>query len=195
MTTDVSIDIETPSTAPTAAILQIGMAVAIDGEERPELGLDLKILTDEYDATYKGMFDINIDTMTWWARQGQEAFEAAFGVPNPHNMPDVNDDRLPLAVALSVLADEMNALPPSKHVWAKPPTFDIAIIRHAYRMTGLTPGFHFREERCLNTLLNMTPYDASIHGRPFTGARHDAYADAVYQLKQVTGCRAKLSGK
>jgi hypothetical protein len=188
MTTDISLDLETASVAPTAAITQIGIAVAINNEIREDLGLNLKIITSDYDGAYKGLFDINLDTMIWWARQSPEAFNAAFGHPNPHNIPDVNDDRLPLPAALAVLTDEIKKLPGKKRVWAKPPTFDIAILRHAYKVVGRKCPFHFREERCLKTILDLTPKDASIHGRPFQGAQHDAYVDALHQAKQLRSC-------
>ena len=196
---DFSLDLETASVAPNAAITQIGLAVAIDNEIREDLGLNLKINTDDYDGVYKGEFDVEISCMVWWSRQDPAAFNEAFGHPNPHNIPDVNDDRLPLPTALSVLSDEVDKIRTNNgraaRLWAKPKLFDIAILRHAYKQMGMKSLFpcHFREERCLKTILDLVPNDASIHGRPFTdGARHDAYADALHQARQLRACLIKL---
>ena len=193
---DFSLDIETAATSPMAAVTQIGLAVMKDGEILENEGLNLKVNTDEYDSTYRGIFDVEINTMVWWARQSPEAFNAAFGHPNPHNIPDVNDDRLPLSVCLKLMSEEVNRIAGNKkkRVWAKPPTFDIAIMRYAYKELGMSSmfPFHFREERCLKTIMDAIPKDASIHGRPFQGAQHDAYVDALHQLKQLRSILIKL---
>lgn len=187
MTTHISIDIETPATSPSSAIVQIGVAVMDHkGEIFNHKGRNFKIDITEYDSYPQ--FDVSIGTMMWWATQDQEAFREAFGVYNPSGMNGVNEDRNSLALTMQLLCEHIRSIEGKIRVWAKPPSFDLVIIQHALKVTGYKCPWSFRDERCLRTLLDLTPRDASIHGMPFEGAKHDAYADAVHQLKQIRAC-------
>ncbi len=188
MTTDISIDIETASTQDNAAVVQIGVAHMKGGEILDQDGLNVKIDVTEYQQEqYKPFFDVDIGTMLWWATQSSEARVAAFGAVNPHNI-DINAERVPLQTAMQTLYYNIECVKGKKRIWAKPPQFDIVILRNAFKRVSIKVPWNFREERCLRTLLSMTPKDASIHGMPFDGAQHDAYVDAVRQLKQIRAC-------
>ena len=187
MTTHISIDIETPATSPTAAIVQIGVAVMNHhGDILDDKGRNFKIDVTEYD--HYPQFDVNIGTMMWWATQNKEAFREAFGAYNPSGVNGVNEDRHSLEAGMIAFCDHIRSIGGKVKVWAKPPSFDLVIIQHALAHFKMNCPWHFRDERCLRTLLDLTPKDASIHGMPFEGAQHDAYVDAVHQLKQIRAC-------
>lgn len=186
MTTHISIDIESAATSTKAAVVQIGIAMMKKGEILDHMGRNIKVDITDYDRYPE--FDVNIGTMLWWAQQDSEARLEAFGVYNPTLMESVNEDRLSLPAAIQHLCLHIKSVSGKIKVWAKPPSFDLVILQHAIRVTGYDYPWHYRDERCLRTLLSMTPKDASIHGMPFEGAKHDAYADALHQLKQIRAC-------
>lgn len=187
MTNHISIDIETADTGPTAAITQIGVAVLDSkGDELTELGRNFKIDITDYD--HQPEFKVHIGTMLWWATQDPVARLAAFGAYNPSGVDGVNEDRQTLYKTAEDFCSHIKRIPGKIKVWAKPPSFDLVIIQHFLKVMGFKCPWHFRDERCLRTLLSMTPKDASIHGMPFQGAQHDAYVDAVHQAKQIRAC-------
>ena len=187
MTHHISIDIETADTGPTAAITQIGVAIMDhSGSILDHLGRNFKIDITDYDDWPQ--FKVHVGTMLWWATQDPVARLAAFGVYNPSRMESVNEDRLRLAHAVQQFCEHIANIPGKIKVWAKPPSFDLVIIQHAFKVLGYKCPWGFRDERCLRTLLDLTPKDASIHGMPFEGAQHDAYVDALHQLKQIRAC-------
>ena len=189
MTTDISIDIECASTERNAAITQIGIAIMRNGEIDHTNGLDLPIDVQDY-ARFYPQFDVDIRTMVWWGSQSQEAKDAAFGTLTELNTGIT--ERLPLIVALSALCAAIQNIKGKKRIWAKPPSFDLVIIQNALKELTLNCPWHFREERCLRTLLSFTPKDAAIHGMPIEGDKHNAYDDALHQLRQIRACLVAL---
>lgn len=188
MTHHISIDIECASVLPDAAMTQIGVAVMDSaGNIEERLGRNFKIDITDYDE-YPDDFSVQIHTMLWWATQDPVARNAAFGAYNPNKMEDVNVDRQSLYKTMEGFCEHIKSIPGKVKIWAKPPSFDLIIIQHALKVMGFRCPWHFRDERCLRTLLSQTPKDASIHGMPFTGNKHDAYDDAVHQLRQVRAC-------
>ena len=193
MTDHISIDIETASVLPNAAVTQIGVAVMNSaGEIDESRGRNFKIDFSDYD--FYPQFSVQIHTMLWWGTQDPVARLAAFGAYNPNKMEDVNTDRQGLEKSLTDFCEHIKSITGKVKIWAKPPSFDLIIIQNALKVFNLRCPWHFREERCLRTLLSNTPKDASIHGMPFEGAQHDAYVDAVHQLKQIRAC-LKVSGR
>lgn len=187
MTTHISIDIETPSTKRNAAIMQIGVATMDHaGNILPELGLNLKIDITDYDRYPQ--FHVHMDTMLWWAKQDAQVRNDVFGAYNPSGVEGVNEDRLPIESALRLFVDHINQVEGKIRIWAKPPSFDLVIIQHALDQFDLKYPWHFRDERCVRTLLSLTPKDTSIHGMPIEGSKHNAYDDALHQLKQIREC-------
>ena len=193
MTRHISIDIECASVLPNAAITQIGVAVMeSNGDIVDSLGRNFKVDITDYDEYPE--FSVQIHTMLWWATQDPVTRNAAFGSYNPNKMEDVNVDRQGLFKTMTDFAEHIGRIQGKVKIWAKPPSFDLIIIQHALKVMGVRVPWHFRDERCLRTLLGMTPKDASIHGMPFEGAQHDAYVDALHQLKQIRAC-LKVSGR
>jgi len=187
MSHHISIDIEAASTKGNAAITQIGVAVMNhEGTILDDLGRSFKVDITDYDKLPE--FDVNIGTMLWWAQNPPDTLKEAFGVHNPAGVSGVNEDRQSLLETLMALGFHLHEIKGKMKIWAKPPSFDLAIIQNACNHFDLQVPWYWRDERCLRTLLSMTPKDASIHGMPFEGAKHDAYTDAVHQLKQIRAC-------
>ena len=201
MTTHHQIDLETGAVTKNAAIAQIGIvSMRVDEKRRAEIydGCNIKIDVNCYASReFREEFDVSINTMLWWATQDSTTREAAFGKPD-EKVPG----RISLPLALHQLWMYMEQPNHSKKVkvWAKPPTFDLVILQHAFDVCDLPVPWHFREERCMRTMLDICAKDVSIHGamlnNPEGGgryrAKHDAYDDAEFQMEQLIGCLRQL---
>lgn len=186
--TDFMIDIETASTTRQAAIIQIGVVAVRQGIIVD--GLDLKVNIKQYSQSdLKQKFDVDIATMMWWATQDKSTRDTVFGDAQ-------QTEREPLFHCLEELSSFFGRFPKKKKVWAKPPSFDLEILQHAYRVLGLPCPWHYSEERDLRTLLDMTNSSVRIHGKP-VGVRqsdglprnkHDAFDDAEHQAEQLILC-------
>lgn len=162
------VDVETIGQGPRAALASVGWCL-FDVERAHAPGHAGKVNVLLSSSTNAGL-EADGATVEWWLRQSEEA-RAALLDPEP----------VPLVEALRAVS---SALSPAKYVWAKPPQFDLVILRSAYRALGKRPPWHPRQERCLRTLIDL----AFQHGNPFDGLevegpRHCAMVDAVAQAR------------
>jgi len=173
----VSIDIETLGTAETAIILSIG-AVAFNGAEILQPGFYTAVdIQNQFDLgrTCTG------DTIKWWLQQSKSAQTAAFLSGHAPTLSDALQE-------LTLWYGNKNDVP----IWAKPSTFDISILQHAYQMCGLRPPWHYRSVRCLSTLMRTFP---AIHPEARAGVEHNAYDDALEQALFIQKLLEQTGGK
>ncbi|MFW6342877.1 MAG: 3'-5' exonuclease [Halothiobacillaceae bacterium] len=154
----VSVDIETLATSFNAAIVQIA-AVKLHPS-----GVEVGALSRVIDRDQGRAIDQ--DTLDWWSQFG--------GPPDERTPPG---DLVDLPTALGELAAMIQD---GDTVWAKGPSFDLVILRHAYAQHGQLPPWHYRHERCVRTA------QAQIRARGIQepvlrGTAHDALADARHQ--------------
>lgn len=175
------VDIETLDTVETAVILSIA-AVRFD-IETGELEDDLAYyqLVDIQGQLNKGR-TLSADTLTWWMQQSDAARKEAFG-----------DDRCSLSMALNDLHGMFCSVakPDETFVWANSPSFDLSILKHAYKT--VEPGFgqldfldgwpfKYYNERDVRTLIHhWAPLWAGFENE----TPHNPLSDCYYQIKCV----------
>lgn len=173
---DVMIDIETMGGIPNGAIASIGACVwdAVTSQVTDPFYVNV----DVDDAVARGMMRDD-RTVAWWAKQPQDARDALRD-PEP----------IELTAALWQLIDWM---PKKCCVWAKPPSFDITILRTAFNLCYLRCPWHFRQERDMRTLLQITRdytggVELSKHGDKHN-ALHDAQRQGIDAVKCIRALR------
>lgn len=161
------IDLETLGTAADAVILSIG-AVKFDlhSDAIDEEGFYGSVSIDSnLDAGRR----VNEDTLLWWLKQPA----AAQGV--------FHEAKLPLEQTLVDLSDWLGG--DDWIVWAKGPSFDIAMLEHAYKQFGMSPPWKFWNSRCVRTYMDL-PGAKGIRAEDL-GVKHNALSDAYQQAMTV----------
>lgn len=172
----VMIDIETLGTGRDAAIVQIG-AVSFDLDQ----GVTAELAAD-IDLTDPQLGVIDADTVRFWLNQSNEARSAVLLTQS---------GRVPLKQALRWLANFVGG---AGYVWAKPPQFDLRILRDAYARVGLDCPWPHYNERDLRTLLTVGKLMRAPKVRR-TGVQHVAVDDARYQAEQALAVLRVIEGK
>ncbi len=160
----IMLDLETMGNSPTAAITSIG-AVKFDGDRI--LGgfyqvVNLKSCTD---------MGLTIDpgTVIWWMQQSDEA-RSIYG--RSSNAKD-------LAHVLQNFAGWMEDK--QTEIWGNGSDFDNVVLFSAYQKCGISPPWHFRDNRCYRTMKNI--YKNIKFKRIGTG--HNAFDDAKSQAAHL----------
>lgn len=188
---DISIDIETLSSRPNAAILQIGACV-FDRTVQDHIGETFSVNVSQIDMwPFNGRFHIDADTVAWWMSQEDAARQSVTAKP-----------AYTIFTALSRLCSwfENVGFKPeykdiSRYVWANSPSFDLVILRHALAVTNHKVPWHFRQEMCMRTITmlarNKTGQKIEIKTE---GTRHTALDDAIYQARVIQMAYRQLMG-
>lgn len=186
MPTDFMIDIETAGTTARAPVIDIGCVAIRDGALVASHRYQINII--EYDTRYRGQFDVDLQCMVdFWSNQPVTTRNNVFGGLNVGRSWSQHST---ISVALHNLSLFLDSQTNKKHIWAKPPQFDLVILRHAYQVVGLTPAWHFREERCFRTLLDENKHLVpDLENFPSVGMEHNALDDALYQAKLFLAIR------
>jgi len=160
------IDLETMSTKPNAAIIQIG-ACTFDGQAAG-IRVDLQSCVDAGLA-------VDASTIMWWMQQS-DAARASVTSPGAS----------PLRQALEQFTAGLAALGlgSAGEVWSYPASFDIVILESAYRAVGLLVPWKYNAVRCLRTLAALRPDIARV--KP--ALAHDAVSDATAQAAWAKAC-------
>lgn len=193
---DITIDIETASTAVDAAIMQIA-AVAWNREATGEIFIkDIPPFVAHIDlrsCVALGL-DFDRDTVKWWSQRPDEV---------KHTV--LCQEAHPLADALEGFNDWLDDLREQTHcatvnAWAHGSDFDMAILRNAYTRCGCRWPFRHRDIRDSRTLiLEVGAVAYGIDGHTDNdyvdvysrlshynlAEAHDALYDAVRVSKQV----------
>ena len=169
---DIMIDIETLSTKPNATILNIA-AQAFDPFSTTfyEQQFYTRVDTEDQDGR-----DIDDGTMEWWAKQGADAQEEAFG----------EDNRMLLKESLEQLTKICwNA----DRIWANGIAFDMTILEDAYKSFGMPIPWQYYKVCDARTVYKMNP------DRERLGNSHHALEDVILQIDLLQRTLAKLGIK
>ena len=199
MSRQVMVDIETLSSASDAAIVSIG-ACMFDLDKDAEyaspddafiVGVDPDYYTEPCPHPH---FRINTRTMKWWSEQSQDAKDS-LQINQMSNISDAMDHFYVWLAEQGFEKDSHPTKPGAAHIWAKPPSFDLVILRHAaahcYGNTNEVP-WHYRQETCARTHawlfgdIVKSTYVGEKHDGLLSGLfKHRADHDAVRQARVV----------
>lgn len=185
--TDLSIDLETLDTTPSAVITQIGLQF---------------FNRDDFDSYYPhgvhagrrysihvGILSqpsrtMSLSTIKWWLRQDKAA-------KKQFSEGQARSTSLRRALMYAATAVRLNSDPDKVRVWGNGAAFDNAILEHAYK--GRQP-WRFWNDRCLRTLLDIVGVDLKKE-IPFVGTPHVAADDAAHQARIVIRATTLLNEK
>lgn len=176
---DVMVDLETFGIGARAAIISIGV-VAFDGESR-EIGP-----RRQWDPHWKQPGrKVDGETLHWWFEQREE------GVKVPHGEQPLEE----CLVELGAWLDDFSEPAAKRRMWAKGPSFDLAILADAFRWAEIgypRAAWRHWNERCVRTVLE----GAEERGwqRCRMPACHNALEDALRQAEEVTAALKFLEG-
>jgi hypothetical protein len=178
----IMLDLETLSTRPDAAILSIG-ACFFD-IKTGKIGDTFHRHIQIDDAPERG--HISADTVLWWLSQTEDARKA---ITQP-----TEADTLKAA-----LYDFIKFVPrsPSITLWSNGATFDLVIIRQAIERCKQFTPWQYWQERDTRTIVDIANQITGINTSKttnFTGTKHDALADAIFQAQYVSAAYALLAG-
>ena len=168
------IDLETVGNKADSVIVSIG-AVKFD--------LDGNIDNNGFYASIDMSSNLDLgrkvdeETLLWWLKQPAAAQQVFF------------ENKMALPTALEELSDWLE----TRHwkVWAKGPSFDIAMLEHAYaRSCKMEVPWEFWNARCVRTYMNL-PGAKGIEA-PVEGVKHNALSDAYQQVKTIQMIHAKM---
>jgi len=170
----VMIDIETLACTPDAVILEIGaVAAATDtfGNQIGEIEVlaSIGIRPDQLDRR------IDTETVRWWlSKPGDLRSVVLAGI-------------VPLKDALVTLREAIREQDPATNdeplpkIWANSPTFDLAILRHAFMQNSVLCPWTYRQECDYRTLRALLP--EKMDTKP--SEAHNAVSDARAQMKNM----------
>lgn len=169
MTTAISIDLETISTHPNAAIASIG---ACRFDPRGDwIGDTFHIHVSLINCQHHGLA-IDAGTVLWWLGQSDDARNTLIAG---------QQDAAPLMTALDALNEFIDGTGTEPEIWVNGASFDFPILASAYRTFGWTIPWNFWQERDLRTLKALNK-GARIER---TGTHHNALDDACHQARLI----------
>ncbi len=163
------LDIETLDTENTAAVVSIG-AVVFDPETK-----EVEDRTFHANITFEEALEYGTyseSTVAFWEKQPEAAVATLF-----------NPEPVTLREALTQFDKYVKSWKPKpKFIWGNSPAFDVAILRHACKQTGLKFPFTPWAEMDVRTLKNLLPKETVPKK---TGVNHSAVDDCLWQCKIV----------
>lgn len=165
----ISIDLETLSTQPNAAIASIG---ACRFDPRGDWIGDTFHLHVSLSNCQRHGLVIDADTVLWWLKQSGDA-QQALGIGQI--------DAAPLVVALDAFAGFVDSTGNEPELWVNGASFDLPILASAYRAINWPTPWKFWQERDLRTLKALNK-GARIER---TGTHHHALDDAMHQARLI----------
>ncbi len=179
---DIMIDLETLGTCNNSAILTIG-ACRFD-IETGEIGQTFQIgIEPENNLDYG---EIDPQTVLWWMVQTVSAKAEILNT--------LRDNAEPIDVALDMMSEVLK-ISNDSIMWSNGATFDLVILRSAYKRTKSICPWEYWQERDVRTIVDLGrrlhDFDPKKQ-MPFVGTEHNALDDAVHQAKYVSAIYNKL---
>lgn len=165
---DVMLDIETMGNSPRAVMLSIGAVFFGNGE----LGEEFYVRVDADSCVRAGLV-MDVDTVMWWMRQGEEARAS------------LASEGYPLKEALDTFAWFIGArglggVADHVRVWGNGAAFDNVILGSGYRALRAPQPWKFWNDRCYRTVKELNRH-VPLEKEKRVGVHHHALDDAKSQ--------------
>ena len=157
----IMVDVETFSTAKTAALASIGALKFNDKEILDKFYINIDPGTSKAAGLH-----FSQSTIDWWKTQKPEAFAA------------LKKDRYTLSNALDQFSEWYGTK--SVPTWACGPDFDLVIMEANYAAAGKKHPWKYSEARCFRTFKAMFKADTVRQG-----VYHNALDDAIFQTQYM----------
>jgi len=157
------LDIETMGTESFSSIVSIG-ALEFD-IETGNTGEEFYVNVDLQSCINLGL-KVNGSTIMWWLQQNEQARKDL-----------VSGKPLLLRSALSMFSLFCNK---DYKIWGNSARFDCGILQNAYAKAKLPIPWHYRNERCVRTLVSFNP--EIMENFPSIGTAHNAISDCYFQV-------------
>ena len=155
------IDLETLDITPSSVILSIG-AVKFNGN-----GITQEFYQNVCPESCKRLgMTTSQETIDWWNQQGEDAKKR------------LEDNKIDIADALKKLNEWYGET--GVDTWGNGAGFDVPILEHAYRLTGIPCPWKFYMSRCYRTVNTLFGQK-----RVFKGVKHNALDDAKHQAESL----------
>ena len=176
---DIMLDLESMGCTPDSAIVGIG-AVEFD-LSAGRVGNTFFRAVNLADAVRQGC-KMDPGTVAWWLSQSKEAQRA------------ITQSTYALKHALTEFSDFVGSCGPQKEVrmWGNGPSFDNAMLAHAYHACDIKQPWAFWNDRCVRTLRALYP---SIQADEFVGEKHNAVDDAMAQVQHLIKIRESVRAR
>lgn len=172
-----TLDLETMGVRPTSAIVAIG-AAAFDYEKRI-IESTFYVTIDLQSCLDKGL-TVDASTIYWWLQQ-EEAARQALVAPQSD-----------LMQALCHLSRWVKDTMHKDAVCWTHATFDAPILNNAFAAINLIQPTHFRKQRDIRTLVDLTD-NLTVEHTERRGVAHNALDDARYQAEYIGNMLEALS--
>lgn len=175
-------DVECADTSATSAILSIGAcALNPDGISDMRFYLPIKL-----ESCLELGMTINSDTMDWWRKQSSEA-QTVFLDPKA----------VDIKTAMQAYANWIYKVTEQNHrntkVWSCGASFDIPMLEHAFKLTGVKNPISFWNHSCYRTVKNAHP-KVKIERKQGKVASHNALQDSIEQANHLIEINKQAGG-
>lgn len=183
--THIMVDLETFSTSPHAAIVQIG-ACAFELDPEPRVSLNNFEITVSLQSSLLAGLWIDPETIDWWRKQSDVAREAITRDPVQLGEALISFGLWFASFETTAKRSESKTL-----IWSHGAAFDIAVLENSYLACLCAPPWYYRNVRDTRTLFalatNLTGWK-----KPHQTVAHTARADACAQANDVCAAYAAL---
>jgi hypothetical protein len=109
---------------------------------------------------------VSPETLTWWNNQTPDAKKV---------LRESEECMGPIQHVMSALYSFVDK---EDRIWSNGVDFDVQIAEHLYRSLHMRPPWKYYNKRCYRTIKTMFQIEQKT---PFTGVKHNALEDALYQ--------------
>lgn len=177
--TDLSVDIESMGVRPGSAV--VGIGACFFDVSTGQIGERFYRAVNLASCVKHGL-TMDAGTVMWWLGQSDAARDA------------IRFSTYTLPQALADFAEWIHKTASRDTVrpWARGPSFDCALLTHAYKACGIELPWLYWNERCHRTLTARNP---SVPEPERGGEHHNAQDDAVHQAKWLIAIAAHQRSK
>jgi exodeoxyribonuclease VIII len=172
MNTHIMLDIETLGTGSNSLVLGIGaVEFSLSGATFRQFSINLPVLEQILNPNVQ----VDVDTISWWKLQSNEAKLSLLKKKPAKTVKE----------GLEAFSKFLTSFEEPPSLWGNGCTFDNAIIRNLYKAFGISFPLPFYADKDVRTIVDLIDYKKVKDKVAFTGTKHNAIDDCLYQVKLV----------